>query len=449
MTFKHLPAVAFFALACGCAPTQPIQVKTADRGLVTTGVPQKLRRVIDQPASVEAFEETPLVARIAGYVAKVDADIGKVVKGPTYDAKGELTKPGTLLAELAVPEMLRELEQKQALVKQSRAEVDQALAALDAAAAQILTAQAQVREAEAAVARAEANFERWESEYVRFEKLVKDKVVDTQIRDEALNTYKAARATREESKAKVQSAQAQVKESEAKHNKAKADVAASKAHVLVKQAEEGRLQEMVDYRFIRAPFNGVVTRRNIHTGHFLQPNASGGPSVLFVVARTDKLRIIADIPEAEAKYITNHLEVKIQVPTMTDQTFRGKVARTSETLDAKSRTLRIEIDYVPEKNELRPGMFANVLFDLEFKDRYTLPASAIFTHVDRPCCWRVVDGKAVRTPLKLGGRDGQLVEVRQKQTDGATWENIDGKEEVVLTYLGTISEGKEVRAERK
>src|SRR5262249_7746539 len=179
---------------------------------------------------------------------------------------------------------------------------------------------------------------------------------------------------------KVQSVQALTKESEAKRNKAKADLAAAKARVLVAQAEEGRLNALVEYRYIRAPFDGVVTRRNIHTYHFLQPNASGGPSAFFVVAQTDKLRIISELPEAEAMYITDELDAKIQVPTLKDQIFTGKVTRTSRTLDPKTRTLRIEIDYDNKERKLRPGMFANVIFDVDLKERYTLPASAIFTY---------------------------------------------------------------------
>jgi multidrug efflux pump subunit AcrA (membrane-fusion protein) len=191
-----------------------------------------------------------------------------------------------------------------------------------------------------------------------------------------------------------------------------------------------------------------VTKRNIHTGHYLQPNASGGPSVLFVVARIDKLRIQADIPEAEAAYITEGLPGKIRVPVLREQTFEGKVARTSGTLDAKSRTLRVEMDYPNQDGKLRPGLYANVIFTVELADRFTLPASAIFTSADLPCCYRVENGKAVRTPLKLGMRDGPLVEVLKKQAREATWEPITGQEEIILTNLGTISDGKDVPAGR-
>ena len=407
----------------GCSPAPSKSADAGKKGGVKIGKPEKksLRRVVEQPAAVEAFEETPLVARIPGHVEKVNVDIGQEVKR------------GAVLAELFVPEMIKELAQKDALVLQAKAELEQARASLGAAEAQILTAKAQVREAD-------AGHERWKSEYQRVDKLVVDKVVDKQIRDETLYQRNAAEA-------KALSARALVTESEAKRDKAKADVSAADARVKVASADHGRFKALVDYREIVAPYDCIVTRRYIHTGHFLHPtgNASG---VIFNVARTDKLRIIAEIPESEAIHVKNDLVVKIQAPVYKLPPVEGKVARTSWTLDPRSRTLRMEIDHPSKDSVFRPGMFVNVTFNVDFKDRITLPASAIFTHNDLPCCWRVVDGKAVRTALKLGVREGASVEVLQMQVRESTWENVTGNEDVVLTNLGAITEGKEVPGQK-
>lgn len=400
----HAFVILLGMTVAGCkGSTPPVKGDTT----VKTDVPKKksLKRVIEQPASIDPFQEAPLVAHIAGYVADVKVDIGQEVK------------KGDPLAELAVPEMVKEHAQKLALVEQANTEVE--------------VARAQEGEAKAAVARAEANKERWETEHLRVEKLYKDKIVEKQIVDETLAQTKSARAAH--------------LEAGARHAKAKADIAAAAARVKVAQAEEGRLKALVDYRKIEAPFNGVVTRRNIHPGHFLQPNASGGPGVLFVVVQTDKLRVVADIPEAEAQYIAEGLEAVIDVPTLKDQLFTGMVTRTSKALESKSRTLRVEIDYINTEGKLRPGMYANLIFNVKLGERWTLPAPAIFMHSDLPCCWRVdADGKAMRTPLKLGVRDGQDVEILKMQKAGA-WQPIDGGEQVVVSNLGAVSEGKEVR----
>jgi hypothetical protein len=89
-------------------------------------------------------------------------------------------------------------------------------------------------------------------------------------------------------------------------------------------------------------------------------------------------------------------------------------------------------------------MFANLTISINLKDRWTLPASAIFTHADQPHCWRCdKDGKALRTPLKLGVREGQTVEVLKMQVDGA-WQAVSGSEQVVIANLGAVSEGKQI-----
>jgi HlyD family secretion protein len=435
MKIRIRAACILLAVIAGCSPPGNAK-KPADTG-VGIDAPKKktLRRVIEQPAFIEAYEETPLVARIPGYVEKVNVDIGKSVK------------QGEVLAEIAVPELLREFEEKQARVKLAKADTEQAEATLEAAESHILTANAQVKEAESARARAVAEVDLTHSIYVRMEDLVKTRSVEVQVRDESLNKYKSAEATRQEVEAKVQSTQAMAKESVAQRDKSKADVSAAKARMEVARAEESRLASLVDFRFIRAPFDGMVTRRNVHTGHFLQPALQAGlgaPSVLFVVARTDKLRIVAELPEADSIHIADDATASIQLPIMKEQPFTGKVTRTSWTLDAKARTLRIEIDYPNQDRKLRPGMYANLSFTAEFPDRWTLPASAIFTHVDQPSCWRVVAGKAVRTPLKLGMREGQSVEVLKMQTRVGEWDAPSADMEVVVSNLGAVSEGKEV-----
>jgi RND family efflux transporter MFP subunit len=430
-----------------CFALVPIVLTGCNRGpvraraeaTVKTDVPKKkpLRRVIEQPATIEGFQEAPLIAHVSGYVKEVYVDIGVEVEA------------NALLAELSVPELVQEHAQKAALVVQARADWEQATEALKAADARITTTEAQVREAKAAVGRADALRDRWESEYQRVGELYANKVVEKQILDETLNQYKSAQATRAEMLAKVDSCEAIAKESVARRDKAKADVASAQARIAVAQADEGKSKEMVDYREIRAPFKGIVTHRDIHKGHYLQPNAAGQPALVFSIGRLDKLRIIADIPESEAKYIKDGLKAKIEAPIFKDETLAGEVSRTSKALDMKSRTLRVEVDYVNKEGKLRPGMFVNMTLTVALGERYTLPATAIFTYGDAPCCWRVVDGKAVRTPLKIGVRDGADIEVTQMQTASGTWSAIDGTEEVVVANLGAVSEGKDVQAKRR
>src|SRR5687767_12375585 len=101
------PTFALLAVAfAGCTPTSTSSAGAQDKAVVVPklGHPKKmdLTRIIEQPASIEPLEETPLVAHISGYVEKDPADIGKKVRGPEYDAKGEMSKPGEVLATLSI-----------------------------------------------------------------------------------------------------------------------------------------------------------------------------------------------------------------------------------------------------------------------------------------------------------------------------------------------------------
>ena len=78
-----------------------------------------IERVIEQPGYAEAFAETPLYAKLAGYVEKLNVDIGDRVTGPRMDSDGHLISPGQVLAKLSVPEANDELAQKKALLVQS------------------------------------------------------------------------------------------------------------------------------------------------------------------------------------------------------------------------------------------------------------------------------------------------------------------------------------------
>jgi RND family efflux transporter MFP subunit len=400
---------------------------------------QTLAVTVEQPGRVEAFEQTPVFAKIPGYVKAVHVEIGSRVR------------QGDLLAELDVPEMVEELHQKQGLVTQARLEIRQSESALKVAVASLATAEAQAREAQAGHKKAEANALRWKSECARIEALVNDRVVDAQTRDETRNQCRAAEAALEEADARVQSAQAARAEASAKRDKADTDVAAARNRLSVAETEERRMQAMLAYARITAPFDGVVTDRRVHTGHFLQSAAGGSKGEpLFVVVRTDKVRVFLDVPEADAVLIRDGYPGRIRVQVLNDREFAGTVAGTSWSLEPGQRTLRTEIDFPNPDGILRPGMYVHALIDAQRPDAWTLPSAAILVRDGQTFCYRVEDGKAVRTLLRVGGRDGATVEVLKKQRrpekpgEKARWEDLTGTEQVVVTRPGELSDGQAV-----
>jgi multidrug resistance efflux pump len=442
--------------------------------------------VIEQPAYVEAYEETQGFARVSGYVQKVHVDLGDRVKGPCpgHRVLAELrpfTSPevdaaslaaasalsplgmtpalvlfddpdGQVLAELLVPEMAAELKQKGAQIVQARSEAEQARAAFQAAVAHVETASAMVREAEAGTKRADALVKYRDSQYKRMEQMVKSKTLGLEEREEALHQLRAAEAGKAEALARVKSAEAGLIESEAKRAKAFADVRAAQAREQVAQADYRRMYELLQYTKIRAPFNGVVAKRDVNTGDYL---TGAGTKPLFVIARTDTVRIVVQVPETEAMYVSDGTPARIRCQIIKDQEFEGKVTRTSWLFDDRARTLRAEIHLYNPEGKLRPGMYAYVTFFAELQGSYTLPAAAVVTHGGDPCVFCVENNKAVRTPVKVGARDSQLVQVLKKRNGPAkagepgVWESFTGREEVILTNPGSLLDRQTVVVERK
>jgi RND family efflux transporter MFP subunit len=347
--------------------------------------------------------------------------------------------------------MEEELKQKQALVAQAAAQVEQAQAAEASAEAACATAQALVREAEAGRRRVQAGYERWESEYKRLQGLVARKVIDEQTRDETLNQFKAAAAAREEVEAKVQSAEAAARESTARRDQARADVAAAQARRQVAQADEQRMRALLGYAMIRAPFDGVVTSRHVDTGHYLQPATGARGEPLFVVARVDPVRVFVDVPEADASPLRPGAAARVRVQVLHDQEFTGTVTRTSWALDPRTRTLRVEIDLPNRDGRLRPGMYAYAAITLDHPGALTLPAAAVLKQGESTVCYRVEDGKALRTPVQVGLSDGRLVEVLKKQPPGreGVWEDWRGTEEVVANNPAALADGQAVRVAKE
>jgi multidrug efflux pump subunit AcrA (membrane-fusion protein) len=386
-------------------------------------------RFVEQPGMVQAFEETQLFARVPGYIAKVLTDIGQEVKGPKYDKSGKEIESGQLLAEVAVPEMEEEANHKRAFARQTEAEVDQAKKAL-------IAAEANIGAAEASVIEAKALRERWESESVRISALAKNGVIDAQTRDEVQNQRKAAGA-------KVVSTEAAVRKAIADRDRASADVKAAEARVDVAKAEVRRLEALLAYSKIRAPYDGMITVRKANTGDLVQPAA--GKEWMFTIARLDPVRIVVAVPEADASLVQDKAAVKLSIKAAQETPLEGTVARISWALDAGSRTLRAEIDLPNKDGRLRPGMYVYANIKGVAPETWTLPTSAVVKQGDGMACYQILDGKAMRIPVQIGRNDGQFIEIKMMQRHGsARWEACNGDGSFALKAAG-LTDGQSFR----
>lgn len=430
----------------GCGHRAPSSQGDADLTEVNVAKPERrtIRYVVEQPGRIEPIEQTPIYARITGYVRSVRAEIGQRVKR------------GELLAELDVPDLVEAGRRKLALIAEARAAITQAEKAEKVAEANLTSAQAEIDIAKAAQGKAVAGLDRWKSEYERMERLVREKVVDQQSRDEVRNQFRSAEAAKAEAVARIRGTEAAYKEAGTRHDKASADRQFAESHLAVVEADERETQALLSFARITAPYDGVITDRRVHTGHFLQ-GTTGGPKgdPLFVTVRTDKVRVFVEVPEADAVRVRDGDSGSIRVQVLDDRTFTGKIAGTSWALDPSQRTLRTEIDFANPDGILRPGMYVHASIDVERRAAWLIPSSAVLVRDGVSFCFQVVEGKTRRRPLRLGLRDGSFIEVLKFQSpprtpgDRPQWTDPTGQEQVIVSRPGELMDNQAVRTAEK
>ncbi len=428
-----------------------------------------LIRKVEQPGTVEPFEETQIFAKVPGFVSRVYADIGQRAKGPVYSPTGAgapgtlsttgergilpntnlrpansgigpgiLLQEGEILAEVAIPEMEEEALQKKELVGLAETEVVLAQKSLASTEAQVASMEALVQESKAGVRRAQAQFERWESESSRVAGLIQRGIADAQTRDQILSEFRSASASRDEAMAKLATAEANARKAGTDREKAKAGILVAQAQVGVAKSEAKRLQSMLGYTKIRAPYNGIITRRKVNTGDFLAP---GRTEPLFTISRIETLRLVVFVPEADAGLVKKATPIHLRVQALKGWELQGIVSRTSWSLDPGARTLRAEID-VPNPGEmLRPGMYVYATLEGTLPENWTIPNTALAKQGENLVCFREVGGKISRTPVQAGFSDGKLTEILKWQTgpEGA-WTPPDGASKVCVKSVG-LSDG--------
>jgi RND family efflux transporter MFP subunit len=260
------------------------------------------KSTLQLPGNIQAITEAPLLARADGYVKERFADIGDHVRA------------GQKLAVIEAPELDEQVRQGQASVQQARAGVDQANANL------------QQGRTDLELARVTAK---------RYADLVGNGSVSVQESDQYQAQYK--------SKIAAVSALEQA-------------LAGQQSAVRAAQANVARLQNMQGYRVVSAPFDGVITVRNVDTGALV----TSGTTLLFRIAQTGKLRIYLNVPQTDANSVHVGDLASVTVSNLPGKTFGGSVARTANALDPASRTLLVEVHVPNREGVLLPGMYAQV-----------------------------------------------------------------------------------------
>lgn len=345
------------------------------------------KSTIELPGDLVARVDTPMYARIDGYLKTRPVEIGDRVK------------KGDLLVELDTPDLDAQIVQAQATLAQSKATLQQLNAAL-------------------AVAKSNAKLADLTADRYKL-LLAKDAIAKQDYDDRA---------------AQAEVADANVKQAEENIHAAESTIAANAANVK-------RLQEMKTYARLVAPFDGVITYRSDRSdpGTLISAGNTTQSRELIKVSQIDTLRIFVNVPQSYSTLVKAGQTADLLVDEFPGRTFPARVRGTTEAVDPASRSLLAVLLVNNPKDELLPGMYAKIRFALPHTvSVIMLPADALVLKTDGPEAAVVgVDHKVHFHKLILGRDFGAELEVDSGLEEG---------DEVVLNPTDAVREGVAVEA---
>lgn len=359
-------------LTVSCSRGQQVHAGTTGR-LVTVAFARVERANLSQNLRVAAefrpFQEIDVHAKVAGFVKEIYVDVGsRVSKGQT-------------LAVLEVPELRYELDQVAAAMRRSEQQVSQARNELK-------RAQANQTVAHLTYARLEGVMK------TRPELIAQQDVDDAQGKDEGAEAQVAA---------------------------AQAGLAAARELLNETTANRARVQALLDYTKITAPFDGVVTARYADTGAMLAAGTSSEKQALSLVklSQNGLLRLDIPIPEQDVPLVRIGKKVSVEVQAL-GRTFAGVVARSAGMVDASTRTMMTEVDVPNPRLEIVPGMYAYVSFPVAERNKtLTVPIQAISREGNRALAWRINRENRIEIlPVTLGLQTSGQLEILSGLSEG-------------------------------
>jgi len=349
---------------------QAAQVPTV---IVTSVVSQDLNLQLRLPGELQAYQDVTIYPKVQSFVEWIGVDRGSVVKS------------GQLLARMSAPELAA---QKSEAVAKARGATSQR----SEAEARVGSIRAQRLEAEAKLAADEATYRR-----LKAASTIPGVVAGNDV-DIAEKTVEADRARVRVYEENEKAAQAQVV-SFAENEKAVREAAKS-------------VQDIESYLRITAPFDGVITERNVHKGSLVGPSGGPASTPMLRIRQVSKLRLVVSVPEEAVGGIAEGTKVGFTVPAFPGQTFSGEVRRIGQALDVKTRTMPVELDVPNSPARLAPGMYPQLVWPVSRRQpSLFVPPSAIATNTERTFVIKIHNDVAEWVDVKRGTSMGNLVEV--------------------------------------
>jgi RND family efflux transporter MFP subunit len=351
-----LPRLARQKALVAAAETQAEQRPAVD---VATARTAPARFDLDLPGDMQPIVDSPIFARVDGYLRTRLVDYGDRVR------------KGQLLGEIDTPELDQQLAQARATLAQSRATLKELGAALDVANANLNLAKLTVG---------------------RWRRLANGGAVARQEADQKEADFAVALAQVERAKASIATAQETVRANESNLR---------------------RLEEMKAFARVTAPFDGVVTSRNVDIGTLVNSGNGGAAKELFHMAQIQVLRIFVNVPQSYVASIHPGQSAELHVQELPGQVFSAKVTRIANALDVNSRAMLTVLEVANPKGILMPGMYAQVRFaTTRSQPAVLVPGDTLINGREGPRV-AVVDGdhRVHLRPIHIGRDFGSELEV--------------------------------------
>ncbi len=264
----------------------------------------------------------------------------------------------------------------------------------------------QVKQAQSELATAQANQQIAQITSERWTKLLAKNAVSKQETDQAMSDFRARQSA----------------------------LSAAEANVM-------RLQQLQAFEKIYAPFDGVITTRNVDIGALIQAGDSNSPRAeLFHMASTDKLRLFVPVPEVYANQVRTGSHITVTSDAIPDKKFTGTIVRNSDAIDVSSRTLNVEVDVVNTEHKLLPGQYAFIHLPIPpSASSMTLPSGALLFRGEGLRVGVVRDGHVRLVPVEVGHDYGADVEI----TSG-----LAPHDQVILNPPDSLADGERVKVEK-
>ena len=190
----------------------------------------------------------------------------------------------------------------------------------------------------------------------------------------------------------------------------RAKVAASQSSVQAARAAQKAVEDVQAYLRVTAPFDGVITARNVHPGALAGTGENA--AAMFELETVNRLRLVVPVPESAVGAIVQGAMVEFKVPAYPGVAFHGRVSRVAHSIDAKTRSMPVELEVANTNGRLASGMYPTVTWPVHGNQAVLLvPPASIVNTSERTFVIRVRNGTVEWVDVRRGAAQGDLVEV--------------------------------------